>query len=203
MRPIANVRQVVSKEQKEAKLKEFIQCDLKDLADAEISGSPLTYRLVARSPNSPVARAVGELMPETAALGIAFQIVFLNSNVGELNSDTICSLLDPAVNCRKLKDLRFIDAHELLLLGSGRVWIGDSMRRDPARRDAYESYCDNCTVTEEWTMHSFQHIWDVSAACDLSRVNGAVSASALPEAHPGAALLAAMDAPAPAVPLLH
>ena len=42
---------------------------------------------------------------------------------------------------------RLIEAHEQLVLGPQTCWIGDSMRREPAKCDAYETYIDDCAET--------------------------------------------------------
>ena len=69
---------------------------------------------------------------------------------------------------RMLTDLRFASAHEQLVLGQGRVWIGDCMRRDPAKRDAFEMYHDNHVSTAAHATASFSKLWDKSVS--LTRI---------------------------------
>jgi len=42
------------------------------------------------------------------------------------------------------------------------VWIGDIMRREPAKRDAFENYVDNCEKTANWAKVAFQRLWAIS-----------------------------------------
>ena len=42
---------------------------------------------------------------------------------------------------------RLIEAHEQLVLGPETCWIGDSMRREPSKCDAYETFVDACQAT--------------------------------------------------------
>ena len=94
------------------------------------------------------------------------------------------SLLDiSAIDVRMLTDQRFAAAHEQLSLGDGRVWIGDCMRRDPAKRDAFEMYHDNNLATAAHATASFAKMWDKSVP--LRRVvSASVAASVMLASQP-------------------
>ncbi|MEQ1576200.1 MAG: hypothetical protein ABL894_00975, partial [Hyphomicrobium sp.] len=60
---------------------------------------------------------------------------------------------------RHAPDARLLDAHEQLILGPSSVWVGDCMRRDPAKRDAYECYASDSAETAVWAKRSFDRVW--------------------------------------------
>lgn len=161
---------VVSREDKEAKLKSFIADALAARRDgADAFGSTIT--LVARAPDSPVAQAVLAMAGDIAAANVALQVVLFENE--PMSEDCVTqSLLDiGAIDARFLHDHRFASAHEQLVAGEGRVWIGDCMRRDPAKRDAFEMYHTGNIATAAHASASFLKLWDKSIA-----VNRVVSA---------------------------
>lgn len=161
---------VVTREDKEAKLKSFIADALAARRDgAERFGETIT--LVARAPDSPVAQAVLAMAGEIAAANIVVRAVLFENE--PMTEDSIAqSLLDvSAIDARFLNDQRFASAHEQLVVGDGRVWIGDCMRRDPAKRDAFEMYHTGNMTTAAHASASFVKLWDKSIA-----VNRVVSA---------------------------
>lgn len=155
MRPNAFTRlYATSKEEKEGRLKEFIARDLEARRAEGASTETSVYRLIALSPESPVAQAFGSLASEIAAQGIAIEVVFLRK-VSAADADRAI----PGATCRTANDRRLVDAHEQLLLGTTSVWTGDCMRREPTRRDSYERYNVNCGKTADWALSSFERIW--------------------------------------------
>jgi len=143
---------VVSKEEKEARLKAFIAAHIETVraraahppADAPI------YRLLALSSDSPAARALEELSSDLAAAGIKVEAILARQSRNGLIA---------FAECRFVNDLRLLDAHEQLVLDGESVWIGDCMRRDPLRRDTYEQYSDKCSATAARAGRSFAQIW--------------------------------------------
>lgn len=163
---------VVSKEEKEARLKAFIT---EHLAGARASGAnaPLTYRLLALSAESPAASALQALAPEIASQGVAIQVV--------LARRTPAKPFEPA-ECRYVTDVRLLDAHEQLVLDSMNVWIGDCMRRDPLKRDTYELFSHACAAAALRAERSFAHIWGAAGpagSLTASRRSAPVSAPPL------------------------
>jgi len=159
---------VVSREDKEAKLKSFIADALAVRRESAPECFNGTFTLVARAPDSPVAQAVLAMAGEIAAANIAVRVVLFENE--PMSEDCItASLLDiGAIDARLLNDHRFASAHEQLVLGEGRVWIGDCMRRDPAKRDAFEMYHENQVSTASHAAASFLKLWDKSIT--LNRV---------------------------------
>lgn len=57
---------------------------------------------------------------------------------------------------------RLVEAHEQLVLGPTVCWIGDCMRRDPAKCDAFETYVEGCGEAAGCAAVSFERLWIVS-----------------------------------------
>ena len=159
---------VVSREDKEAKLRDYISAALNARRDSALSPFGETFTLLARAPDSPVAQAVLAMSAEIAAANIAIRVVFFETE--PMSEDTVqASLLDVSgIELRMLTDLRFAAAHEQLVLGREQAWIGDCMRRDPMKRDAFEMYHDADAAIAGHASASFAKLWDKSTP--LSRV---------------------------------
>lgn len=165
--------------------------------------------LIARSPESPVAQAfLNSNHPIFSK--IAPRIVFTQSvaNIADLG------LTGPMVaslerQFRVLTDIRYLDAHEQLVLSADCSWIGDCMRRDPMKRDAFEKFAAECAATAGFAAVSFERFW--RAARPLPRQTAPREASQWSKATDGADSLAATavpgdllaDRPAPAASTRH
>jgi len=140
---------VETREEKQARLKAFIAQHVETLRCSG-TAAETAYRVLTLSAESAAARALAELAPEICAAGIKVEAVFVRRT----------ALATPeGAECRFVIDSRLLDAHEQLVLDATTVWIGDCMRRDPSRRDSYESYSTACTVTAGHAIRSFAHIW--------------------------------------------
>lgn len=154
MRFAPNARpKTMAREDKEARLKAFIRNHIETFRASGAAPAMTTYRLLALSAESPAARALGELAPELSAAGIHVEAVLARRNGAEKIE---------GVECRFVNDLRLLDAHEQLVLDRVTAWIGDCMRRDPLKRDAYELFCDRCAMTASNAARSFAHIWSAA-----------------------------------------
>jgi hypothetical protein len=187
---------VVHREEKEARIKDFI---LTDIAARKATGASLfgcTYCLVARSWESPASRALLAVVDEAVAIGIGIRAVLVQ-HVGAVKSDAAARL--PSGGCRTVSDPRLLEAHEQLVLGDCASWIGDCMRRDPARRDTYETFCDGTSRSTLWAARSFEHLW---TAADPANLDSNFK-SAPADAFIGASLIAVSDPELSAVALRH
>lgn len=155
LRPTARAKSLI-RDEKEARLKAFVTRHLEARCDSDEVTGDITYRLLALSAESPVARALDALSPDLAAAGVKVEIVFLR----HAKADDAPSF-DPA-SCRFATDIRLLDAHEQLVLDSQTAWLGDCMRRDPLKRDTYELFCDRCTMTAGNAARSFARIWNAA-----------------------------------------
>ncbi len=151
---------VIKKEDKQAVLRAFISQALEARRKVPVSaGLSLNFSVIARSPYSPVARAVAELSDDLAALGISVYAVF--ASLGSNGSAAKRQDNNSDVNgTRVIQDARLLDVHEVLLLDNNSSWIGDCMRRDPAQCDAYERYSSNCAFTNASVRSSFEQLWN-------------------------------------------
>lgn len=169
MRPSTPPRMnVVRKEDKEQRLKEFILKDLSARLAAEGQAAPACYRLVALSAESPVAKALLSLMPELRDAGIDIEAIFVKPVTA--GGAERAKLFDGASGIRCTGDVRLLDAHEQLVLGDRTAWVGDCMRRDPGKRDAYECYAEESPEAAAWALRSFRRLWVQAAPLSLKHL---------------------------------
>jgi len=141
----------VSSEEKVAKLRKFISNDIENRAASKFEAEYGCYLLIARSPDSPVAQSLQALASQIADAGITVRTVYSALKPGQ--STTLPG------DCRVVRDPRLLAVHEQLVLGPACAWIGDSMRRDPQKRDALEYFVEDCLQTAELARNSFERIW--------------------------------------------
>lgn len=152
---------VVKKEEKEARLRDHIAAHIAETVADRAAGAGHVYRLLVRSHESPVVRALALVGGELAEAGIRIQAV-----VALPGSDRTLGWPDELAaisECRTVRDMRLLDAHEQLWLGEDTAWIGDCMRREPAKRDAFESYAAGCRETAANARRCFDHFWGKAA----------------------------------------
>lgn len=139
--------------EKEAKLKSFI---------AEALGDPTgttALSLLARATDSPVARALTAAVTESGRSDLVLSVVLFDID-SVVEDHASASILDLRIaQFRVLHDARFAAAHEQLVLGPTRVWIGDCMRRDPQKRDALEFYHADSPANAAHAIASFSRLW--------------------------------------------
>jgi hypothetical protein len=152
---------IVRMEDKETKLKAFIRTVVEQAATVE-AGADQSILLIARSVESPVAKAVAALVKEGAILGPVKSIIAI---IPRSDADqSVCEALNALVGhhgARVIRDSRLFDAHEQIVLGPASSWVGDCMRRDPMKRDAYECYAADCVKTAGWARTSHNRLWDI------------------------------------------
>lgn len=147
---------VVKHEDKEQRLRQFV---LAGLGACRLEGR--TIDVVARSLESPVIRALCALQAGGELGGIGIRIVVVESS---LSFGPLPVSKPPTValeNCvaRQIKDRRVLDAHEQMVLSSSIFWVGDCMRRDPSRRDAFETTSMFGVRAAAFAAASFEKLW--------------------------------------------
>jgi len=152
---------VTRHEEKEQKLQEFI---FQHLAGAQHGGdaSHATHLLIiARSLESPLVKAVAGLTNEITAAGLSARMI-----LAQVDREPLPEEWGRAITfsheIRWAKHPRLIEAHEQLVLGAQTCWIGDSMRRDPTKCDAFESYVEGCGEAAGCALVSFERLWVAS-----------------------------------------
>ncbi|MEZ5775622.1 MAG: hypothetical protein R3D33_13215 [Hyphomicrobiaceae bacterium] len=174
---LENARQarLVRKEEKEENVTRFLGYYLDRLSVSEAPDpTERIATVIARSPRSPVARSIMALAPELRDQDLLVKVVFAKLDP----ADALAGFIDlavPATSEKPLCMLRWarnpalIDAHEQLVLGSAMCWLGDSMRREPENRDAYELF-ETCNgEIARRTSLSFRALWEASASVPFSR----------------------------------
>lgn len=145
---------VVRKEEKEARLAASFSQALEAFGQGCLG--PKDVLVVARSMESPVIRVLLSRAADLLAAGFNVRALLVRGpSTAEFQAK---GLAETQFDWRVVADMRLLDAHEQLIL-AGRVWIGDCMRRDPAKRDAYELYGENCPETLEASRRYFERLW--------------------------------------------
>lgn len=153
---------VTKRGEKEQRLGEFIGEHLAELRTARPQPN-LEMLLIARSAESPVVRAVAALAPEIAAAGYSLRMIVAQADRESLPPGWVLSeAVEVDCEVRWAKKPRLIEAHEQLVLGPQTCWTGDTMRRDPAKCDAYETFIDACCETAASAAVSFERLWQAS-----------------------------------------
>ena len=119
--------------------------------------------MIARSVESPVVKAISAQAGEIAAAGYCVRMIIAQADRQSLPRGwTLSDSVEVDCEVRWAKKPRLIEAHEQLVLGPETCWIGDSMRREPAKCDAYENYVDACADTTAAAIVSFERLWAAS-----------------------------------------
>lgn len=166
-RKVAPFIDVVRLEDKEAKLKAFIRIVVEQaVASGEAVSSRNAVLLIARSVESPVAKAVASLVRE-GTIDVPVKVIFALLPRHDAEAETVGETLSVLIGSqggRVMRDARLFDAHEQIVLGPAASWVGDCMRRDPLKRDAYECFAADCSKTAGWARTSFERLWAICEA---------------------------------------
>ena len=65
-----------------------------------------------------------------------------------------------------VRDQRLLAAHEQLVLAPDYAWIGDSMRREPSRRDTFERFAPASAEVAMQATRSFERLWRATVAIE-------------------------------------
>jgi hypothetical protein len=117
---------------------------------------------LARSLESPVARAIGTLAAGIAAAGCPVRLLLVRPDRLAPVGGSVYPQAAFDCEVRLARDPRLIEAHEQLVLGRRASWTGDSMRRDPAACDAYESFTEDCPDLAAALQSTFDRLWSAA-----------------------------------------
>jgi hypothetical protein len=159
-RPTLRVN-VTRHEDKEHKLQAFLSHHIATMqpgGDAPRIGHLL---LVARSLDSPVVKAISTLSEDIAAAGLGVRMILAHVDREPLPEDWGRGV-PFGYEIRWARRPRLVEAHEQLVIGPETCWIGDCMRRDPAKCDAYESFVEDCGEAAGCAAVSFERLWHAS-----------------------------------------
>jgi len=130
------------------------------------------------------------LADEIAALRINVRAVITAIDSNEFGGDSTVKLCAPftAESTRVVHDARLYDAHEQLILDDATTWVGDCMRREPSKTDAFERFAENCAVSTKWSQQAFNSLWragqpakfDATPNVGIAAMTDALKAIAVP-----------------------
>jgi hypothetical protein len=147
----------------------------------EFAGSA-TILAIARSIDSPAARALVALRPVLADHRVSLRLVIAEDDA--LLEPFIADNTDGATrqlfDVRIVRDPRLRDAHEQLIVGRSSVWFGDSLRRDIHRRDLFEQFLANAPEAARAATHAFEQLWLRTEPCHALPALAADSLTAAP-----------------------
>jgi hypothetical protein len=155
---------VTRRGEKEMRLGAFIAQGLQGLTAGRRTSEPLgperAILVIARSAQSPVLKAIATLAREIAAARCSVRAILAKSERGGL-ADAFIAVQAAGLDCevRLVRDPRLIEAHEQLVLGGRACWTGDTMRRDPATCDAYETFVEDCPEMAAAARLTFERLW--------------------------------------------
>lgn len=135
---------------------------------------PRSLCLVAKSPASPVAKAIEASFGELASHGFEVHVVFAEREP----EAGIRAWMKAAHSIGWARDGRLLEAHEQLVIGRSICWFGDSMRRDADKSDLHEHLAKGCKRTSAAALRSFEHISRLSMPVKARRVTGSLKAVA-------------------------
>lgn len=166
LRPTPPRIEIVKRDDKEEKLVRFVR-DCGVPSDALIT-------ILARSPASPVVAALAKVLAAQSSSPASLRLILGQTEGVEAIEQLFAA---HTVTIRWARHPRLADAHEQLVMGSA-TWIGDCMRRDPAKRDAFECYAPDCSQSVRWATMAFERLWILSEqiAADRPAVPPAVTA---------------------------
>jgi hypothetical protein len=145
----------MSRTDKETRLKDFIVESLTALAEGPCGSGAVT--VMVRGTDSPTARALYAAISEVPHATLDVRVIVADTRVEDA---ALPSLRDIAgIEFRLLSDPRFGASHEQLVVGRTHVWIGDCLRRDPNKRDAFELYHKADPIARQCATLSFEKLW--------------------------------------------
>jgi hypothetical protein len=167
--------------EKVAKLSAFIASDIETRTARGLLAAGGCYLLIARSPESPVALALRDHAAVLPRTGIRIRSVFSEVEPGLGAAVLAAAPFALPSECRIARDPRLLAAHEQLVLSPDRTWIGDCMRREPTKRDAYERFASSCVETAALASRSFERMWRAALPVRTFPALPAEFASRLPD----------------------
>jgi hypothetical protein len=173
--------------ERELLLKDFIAVGLA----AGTADDTADLLLVARTPASAACRAVFANSQALADRGVHARIVLAAGAAGDHWQLDFAPGF--AHEIRIAADPRVLDAHEQLVVGAQCLWFGDSMRRDPDKRDAYAQFTADDRPGVRCARLTFGRLW--AAARPLYRRERHATAAAMhaPATGPDAAAVLAQE----------
>ncbi|MEO0729875.1 MAG: hypothetical protein AAFY64_05800, partial [Pseudomonadota bacterium] len=131
--------------------------------DTDVERDMISLDAIIRSTASPVAHALMKAVAEAQndCNGSPRQISVRALVVQPYSDCDDCADLGCA-DIRYAVGTNIDDAHEQLVIAGRAVWIGDCMRRDPIKLDAFEQFIDSDAEAVQWARVAFDRLWEMS-----------------------------------------
>ncbi len=168
----------------------FISLFLESLADKTGAGSRnRTISIIARSPESPVVKAIisrsDELKQHHASVQAIFADMSAEGALAEF-SGALSGLNAGAHACDNIRWARnacLKDAHEQLILGTEMCWSGDCMRREPGKCNSLDLFEAAAPGVVRLGILAFDAIWAISEPVSASRLRASKPSAAYAAGH--------------------
>lgn len=174
-------------EAREQRLMAFAAAGIEKVTEAEGGKVAATVLAVARSAESPVARALVALRSVLTEKQVNVRLVISDDDVPL--DPFITGTSGESAGClpqvRIVRDSRLRDAHEQLIVAGAAVWFGDSLRRDIHRRDLFEQFLSDEPDAARAAAHGFQQLWSRTEPCLSLPALAADSLTVAPGRKPG------------------
>lgn len=173
MRLKAPLNPVMAELDREQQLRDFIRSAL----EAMESG-PAEILLLARAPESLAAKVLFSLSEELSCHQVSGRVIFAGGALVQ-TGEAWHLRFDPEFSheISLLRDARFLDGHEQLVIGNVSLWFGDSMRREPDKRDAFASYRSGDALAVERARTTFDRIWALAEPVYVHSIEAAQASS--------------------------
>jgi len=145
--------------------------------------------VIARSPASPVVRAVIARSAELRRCGARIKFIFAELGTGTQMADCAETLegLHAGAGAREsfrwARNACLMDAHEQLILGTDMCWSGDCMRRDPGKIDALDLFEHEAPKAVKLGMLAFDAIWVICDMVPASRLRTSTAKAPAEQPH--------------------
>ncbi|HWV82464.1 MAG TPA: hypothetical protein VNZ50_13620 [Hyphomicrobiaceae bacterium] len=169
-------------EAREQRLMAFTADGIERLSEAGTYAGRGTILAVARSVDSPAARALIALRSVLADHRVTVRLVIAEDDapLEPFIGDSTGQSAGSAFEVRIARDHRLRDAHEQLIVGRASVWFGDSLRRDIHRRDLFEQFLADVPEVARAAAHAFEQLWLRTEPCHALPALAADSLTAAP-----------------------
>lgn len=169
-------------EAREQRLMAFTADGLEKLSEAGTYAGRATILAVARSADSPAARALIALRPVLADRRVTVRLVIAEDDapLEPFIAESTVQTAGHPFDVRIVRDPRLRDAHEQLIVEGASVWFGDSLRRDIHRRDLFEQFLADVPEAARAAAHAFEQLWLRTESCHALPALTADSLTAAP-----------------------
>ncbi|KAB2846785.1 MAG: hypothetical protein F9K44_14730 [Hyphomicrobiaceae bacterium] len=130
--------------------------------------------MVAKSPLSPVAKALESMLSELSSHGFEIHVIFAEREP----EAGVRSWMKAAHFVAWARDPRLLEAHEQLVVGRSLCWYGDSMRRDTDKSDLHEQYVQGQQRAIATAARWFEQLSRLCLPVKVRRVTGSLRAMA-------------------------